>query len=72
MEVSYDQATSIVSLSWHQTIGLFYKLESSSDFTTWTDLTGFVRAEDSQGSFGEEVVAPARSYFRIVRNSTGP
>ncbi|MFP6874371.1 MAG: vanadium-dependent haloperoxidase [Verrucomicrobiales bacterium] len=69
--VSYDQSTSNVSLSWYQTIGLFYKLESSSDFITWTDLTGFVRAGDSHGSFSEAVVAPEKNYFRIVRNSTG-
>jgi hypothetical protein len=71
LEVSYNLATTVVTLNWLRTIGLFYRLESSTDFITWTDLTGFVRAEDSHGSFSEAVVAPATNYYRIVRSSTG-
>ncbi|MCH2059557.1 MAG: vanadium-dependent haloperoxidase [Verrucomicrobiales bacterium] len=68
---NYDEATATVSLSWIRTIGLFDKLQSSTDLKTWMDLTDFTRAEDIQGQFSEQVPGMDRNYYRIVRSAAG-
>lgn len=71
LKVTYDEVTAEVSLSWARTIGLFDKVQSSLDFVTWNDLTGFTRAVETQGQFSESVPALDRNYYRIVRSATG-
>ena len=70
LEVTYDEATATVSLGWMRTIGLFDKVQSSADFLTWTDLTGFTRAADTQGQFSVSVPELDRNYYRVVRSAT--
>ncbi len=54
-----------------RTVGLFDKLQSSSDLETWTDLTEFTRAEDIQGQFSDSVPEINKNFYRIVRSATG-
>lgn len=71
IDFSYNADTETVSLSWMRTVGLFDKLQSSSDLETWTDLTEFTRAENIQGQFTDSVPAINKNFYRIVRSATG-
>ncbi|MCP4849723.1 MAG: vanadium-dependent haloperoxidase [Verrucomicrobiaceae bacterium] len=71
LEVAYDESTEGVNLSWLRTIGLFDKLQSSTDFVTWTDLTAFTKAVETRGQFSESVPALRSNYYRVVRSATG-
>ncbi len=70
-EVVFDENASTVTVTWFQDRGLFYKVQSSADLASWTDETGFVRAEDDAGTFAEVVPDPDGWFYRVLRNSTG-
>lgn len=57
-----------VKVTWNALRGMYYKVRTSSDLATWSDVAPYAIAYDTNGAWTDVAPVPGKKYYRIVRS----
>jgi len=57
-------------LTWNATRGMYYKVQTSTGLSGWTDATDFTRAYDTNGAWTDPAPLPGRKFYRLAHSTT--
>lgn len=57
-----------VKVTWNATRGMYHKVQTSTNLSTWTDVGPYTMAYDTNGSWTDTSPAPGRKFYSVRRS----